>query len=45
MDIRNLINYPAEREAAYVLTQKEIVQEVSSNPIPEVEPETDDSQE
>jgi hypothetical protein len=25
MDIRNLIDYPAERKVAYVLTQEEIV--------------------
>jgi len=45
MDIRNLINYPVEREVAYVPTQKEIVQDLSTNPVPENEVEADDSQE
>jgi hypothetical protein len=45
MDICNLINYPAEREVAYVLTQEEIVQDLSTNPVPEDEVEADDSQE
>jgi hypothetical protein len=30
MDIRNLIDYLAEREVAYVLTQEEIVQDLST---------------
>ncbi len=45
MDIRNLIDYPAEREVAYVSTQEEIVQDLSTNPMPEDEVEADDSQE
>jgi len=44
MDIRNLIDYLAEREVAYVLTQEEIVQDLSTNPMPENEVEADDSQ-
>jgi len=44
MDIRNLINYPAEREVVYVPTQEEIVQDFSTNPVPEDEVEADDSQ-
>jgi hypothetical protein len=45
MDIRNLIDYPAEREVAYVPTQEEIVQNLSTNPVLEDEVEADDSQE
>jgi hypothetical protein len=45
MDIHNLIAYPAEREVAYVPTQEEIVQDLSTNPVPENEVEADDSQE
>jgi len=45
MDIRNFIDYPAEREVAYVLTQEEIVQDLSTNPVPEDEVEANDSQE
>jgi hypothetical protein len=45
MDIRNFIDYPAERKVAYVLTQKEIVQDLSTNPVPKDEVEADDSQE
>jgi hypothetical protein len=45
MDIRNLIDYPAKREVAYVPTQKEIVQDLSTNLVPEDEVEADDSQE
>ncbi len=45
MDIHNLIDYPAEREVAYVPTQEEIVQDLSTNPVPEDEVEADDSQE
>jgi hypothetical protein len=45
MDIRNLIDYPAEREVAYVPTQEEIVQDLSTNPVPEDEVEANDSQE
>jgi len=35
MDIRNLINYPAEHEVVYVPTQEEIVQDLSTNLVPE----------
>ncbi|KAH8953437.1 hypothetical protein BDL97_08G027300 [Sphagnum fallax] len=45
MDIRNPIDYPAEREVAYVLIQEEIVQDLSTNPVPEDEVEADDNQE
>ncbi len=45
MDIRNLIDYLAEREVVYVLTQEEIVQDLSTNLVPEDEVEADDSQE
>ncbi len=45
MDIRNLIDYPAERKVAYVPTQEEIVQDLSTNLVPEDEVEADDSQE
>jgi hypothetical protein len=45
MDIRNLIDYPAEREVAYVPTQEEIVQDLSTNPVLEDEVEADNSQE
>jgi hypothetical protein len=45
MDIHNLIDYPAEREVAYVPTQEEIMQDLSTNPVPEDEVEADDSQE
>jgi hypothetical protein len=45
MDIRNLIDYPAEREVAYVPTQEEIVQDLSTNLVSEDEVEADDSQE
>jgi hypothetical protein len=31
MDIRNFIDYPADREIAYVPTQEEIVQDLSTN--------------
>jgi hypothetical protein len=44
MDIRNLIDYPAEREVTYVPTQEEIVQDLSTNHVPEDEVEADDSQ-
>jgi hypothetical protein len=37
MDIRNLIDYPAERKVAYVSTLEEIVQDLSTNPVPEDE--------
>jgi len=45
MDIHNLIDYPAEREVAYVPTQEEIMQDLSTNLVPEDEVEADDSQE
>jgi hypothetical protein len=45
MDIHNLIDYPAEHEVAYVSTQEEIVQDLSTNLVPEDEMEADDSQE
>ncbi len=45
MDIRNLIDYPAERKVAYVPIQEEIVQDLSTNPVPEDEVEADDNQE
>ncbi|KAH8944304.1 hypothetical protein BDL97_13G103400 [Sphagnum fallax] len=45
MDIRNLINYPVEHEVAYVPTQEEIVQDLSTNPVPEDEVEVDNNQE
>ncbi len=45
MDIHNLIDYPTERKVAYVSTQEEIVQDLSTNPMPEDEVEADDSQE
>jgi hypothetical protein len=45
MDIRNLIDYPAKREVAYVPTQEEIVQDLSTNPVPEDEVEVNDNQE
>ncbi|KAH8936529.1 hypothetical protein BDL97_17G090000 [Sphagnum fallax] len=45
MDIRNFIDYPAEHEVAYVPTKEEIVQDLSTNPVPEDEVEADDSQE
>jgi hypothetical protein len=45
MDIRNLIDYPVEREVVYVPTQEEIVQDLSTNPVPKDEVEADDSQE
>jgi hypothetical protein len=44
MDIHNLIDYPTEREVAYVLTQEEIMQDLSTNPMPEDEVEVDNSQ-
>jgi hypothetical protein len=45
MDIRNLIDYPAERKVAYVPTQEEIVQDLSTNLVLEDEVEADNSQE
>jgi len=45
MDIRNLIDYPVKHEVVYVLTQEEIVQELSTDPVPEDEVKADDSQE
>jgi hypothetical protein len=45
MDIRNLIDYPAEHEVAYVPIQEEIVQDLSTNLVLEDEVEADDSQE
>jgi hypothetical protein len=45
MDICNLIDYPAKHEVAYVPTQEEIVQDLSTNPVREDEVEADDSQE
>ncbi|KAH8950796.1 hypothetical protein BDL97_10G103400, partial [Sphagnum fallax] len=45
MDIHNLIDYPTERKVAYVSTQEEIVQDLSTNPMSEDEVEADDSQE
>jgi len=45
MDIRNFIDYPAKCEVAYVPIQEEIVQDLSTNPVPEDEVEADDSQE
>ncbi len=45
MDIRNLIDYPAERKIAYVPIQEEIVQDLSTNLVPEDEVEAVDSQE
>ncbi len=45
MDIRNLIDYLTEHEVAYVPTQEEIMQDFSTNPVPEDEVEADDSQE
>jgi hypothetical protein len=45
MDIHNLIDYPVEHEVAYVSTQEEIVQDLSTNLVPEDEMEADDSQE
>ncbi len=44
MDIHNLIDYPAERKVAYVPTQEEIVQDLSTNLVLEDEVEADDSQ-
>jgi hypothetical protein len=44
MDIHNLIDYPAEREVAYVPTQEEIVQDLSTNLVLEDEVEADNSQ-
>ncbi len=44
MDIHNLIDYPTERKVAYVPTQEEIVQDLSTNPVSEYEVEADDSQ-
>jgi hypothetical protein len=44
MDIRNFSDYPAERKVAYVPTQEEIVQDLSTNPVPKDEVEADDSQ-
>jgi hypothetical protein len=44
MDIHNLIDYPAEHEVAYVPTQEEIVQDLSTNLVPEDEVEADDNQ-
>jgi predicted CoA-binding protein len=45
MDIRNLIDYRVEHEVAYVLTQEKIVQDLSTNLVPEDEVEADDNQE
>jgi hypothetical protein len=45
MDIRNFIDYPGEPEVAYVPTQEEIVQDLSTNLVSEDEVEADDSQE
>ncbi len=45
MDIRNLIDYLVEREVAYVPTEEEIVQDLSTNLVSEDEVEADDSQE
>jgi len=45
MDIRNLIDYPSKCEVAYVAIQEEIVQDLSTNPVPEDEVEANDSQE
>jgi hypothetical protein len=45
MDIRNLIDYPAEREVTYVPTQEEIVQDLSTNLVLEDEVEADNNQE
>lgn len=45
MDICNLIDYPAKREVAYVLTEEEIVQDLSIDPVLEDEVEADDIQE
>jgi hypothetical protein len=45
MDIRNLIDYVAEHKVAYVPTQEEIVQDLSTNLVPEDEVEADDNQE
>ncbi len=45
MDIRNLIDYPAEREVAYVPTQEEIVQDLSTNLLAKDEVEADENQE
>jgi len=45
MDIRNFIDYPTKREVAYVPTQEEIVQDLSTNLVPEDEVEADNSQE
>jgi hypothetical protein len=44
MDIHNLIDYPTERKIAYVPTQEEIVQDLSTNPMPEDEVEADDNE-
>ncbi len=44
MDIRNLIDYPAECEVAYVPIQEKIVHDLSTNPVLEDEVEADDSQ-
>jgi hypothetical protein len=44
MDIRNFIDYPVEREVAYVLTQEEIMQDLSTNPVLEDEGEANDDQ-
>ncbi len=43
MDICNLIDYLDECKVAYVLTQEEIVQDLSTNPVLEDEVEADDS--
>jgi hypothetical protein len=45
MDIRNLIDYLVEREVAYVPTQEEIVQDLSTNHVLKDEVEADDNQE
>jgi hypothetical protein len=45
MDIHNLIDYLVECEIAYVPIQEEIVQDLSTNLVPEDEVEADESQE
>lgn len=45
MDIRNLIDYPTEREVAYVPTQEEIVPDLFINLVLEDEMKADNSEE
>lgn len=43
MDIRNLIDYPSEREVAYVPTEMEIAEGLVEEHAPEDEEEADDN--